>query len=218
MPVTKIYTPIVISGIMVQADRFKSFVIRVRKKGSTELIINTEWQGKRLGNKWVIAPFVFSEAVKGEVYQYSIATLNTSGLVSAWSKWVSVTAGDNSFGATTWNNSIQETDHSLIVDIELQNPPRDFDRVELYERDTDSTVGSLGWLADYIFYKPGFTYMWTGSRLTTRYFFARAYDKSNNPSSLSSAISGQINVILPGDMDTIPPDNTTASLIMPGDL
>jgi len=289
MPDNVIYAPIVIQKLMSQAQDFKNFRIQVRKKGTTFVLDDSEIGGNLTKNKqWVSIPYVFEGAVKDSVYQFRVCQVTLNG-VSAWSLWYNKTAGDNTFGAVTWNNSIVETDHSLIVSIELQTVPSDFDYIEVYVRDTmvpdssssttytdtkvtDSSAWDLSnaqigdivhagtsygtitnvndgsnfvevgswtggtpangiianidhvdttqsseWEADERKEKAIFNYMWTGDRFVTKYFYVRAYDQSGNPSSLSSPVRGSINIILPGDMDTTPPDGTTVTLVMPGD-
>ena len=89
-----------------------------------------KWSKENLAGKKV-----YCDAIKDDVYQFRVLTVSKGG-ESAWSEWFDKTAGDNTFGDTTWNNSIIETDHSLIVSVELQTVPSDFDYIELYVRDT----------------------------------------------------------------------------------
>ncbi|HDQ15943.1 MAG TPA: hypothetical protein ENN45_02680 [Bacteroidetes bacterium] len=213
-----IYAPIIIQKLFSPAQKFKNFRIQIRKKGTTEILIDSVIGGKKYRNgSWYSVPFLFDSAIKDQVYQFRVK-VEVEGGESAWSRWYNKIAGDNTFGATTWNNSIIATDHSLIVTIELQTVPDDFDFIEIYERDNDSVVGSDSWEFDARYFKASFVHMWTGSRNDTKYFFARAYDKSGNPSELSTPVGGNINIILPGDMDTTPPDNTMVLLIMPGEI
>jgi hypothetical protein len=210
-----IYAPIVISGVVTKDQRFGVFQIQINEAKKNTVLVDEKVEGIKLkNNSWTNVPYVFKEAEKGKKYQVRIRIHSIDGDHSRWSNWQLITAGDNEFGTTTWNNSCTSTDHSLIVAVQLQNPPIDFQRVELYERDSDETEGSEHWKPDYIYTKTEFTHFWTGDRSTTKYFFTRAYDISGNHSELSTEVHGQINIILPGDMDTVPPENSIAELIL----
>jgi len=205
-----IYAPMVISGLVTSEQKFKVFRLQIRRLDNKEIVVDVECGGKRMLNgAWIIVPYIFNEAIKDVSYEHRVAVINTVGSIGEWSEWIPRVAGDNEYGEALWNNSKEETDHSIIVHCEHTNPPIDLDRIEVYEKDSSSIIDNHIWEADAIYYKPQFTHIWAGERSEdNKYFFMRAYDKSGNMSALSEPVYGKIRVILPGDMDEDPPDST----------
>ncbi|MFA7709473.1 MAG: hypothetical protein WCY30_00035 [Candidatus Neomarinimicrobiota bacterium] len=216
-----IYAPLVVSGIITKSTNFKEFRIQIKYTANSNIIKDVRCEGVHLKDgSYIIVPYTYSAAIKGRSYEFRVSVIGLDGSESTFSRWIEQTAGDNEFGAISWDNSIEATDHSLIVTVNLVDSPPDFQRIEVYERDSDEDYDAGDWHPDYVYTKTSFQHPWVGKRFDeegdpiVKYFFFRAYDRSGNPSELSEPQSGSINIILPGDMDTIPPDNTIGLLIL----
>lgn len=213
--IENVYAPLVVQGIKTFDQDFRKFLIQIRLKGTIPLLVDVEIGGHKNGLTWVSDPFIFPEAVKDNVYQIRTATKDNEGNTSAFSSWVNETAGDASFGSGhSWTNSLTSKSTCIDVSIQLNTPPQDFERIEVYVRDASGTIGHTSWIPDFVMYELSFEYPWVGTRGATKYFYAKAFDKSGNVSAIDYVGSGAITVVLPGDMDPDPPtlSTVTASL------
>jgi hypothetical protein len=194
-----------------------AFIIQIRKKGTTTLLADVEVGAVKRGLQWSSLPYIFEESIKTFTYQVRTATKDINGNASVFSNWVNETAGDNSFGtAHSWTtpvaSSISSLSTSLLIGIELNVPPIDFQRIEIYVRSTQTTAGHPSWEPDIIRTETSFDYPWVGTRNSTRYVYAKAFDKSGNESAIVEIGSGSIVSILPGDMDEDPPTLSTVTV------
>jgi len=213
--IENVYAPLVIQGIETFDQDFRKFLIQIRLKGTTLLLVDVEVGGHKKGLKWISDPYIFPEAIKDSVYQIRSATKDNEGNTSVFSAWVDETAGDATFGSGhSWTNSLSSKSTSIVVTVLLSDPPQDFERIEVYVRDASGTTGNANWVPDFVMTELSFDYPWVGTRGATKYFYAKAFDKSGNASAIDYIGSGAITVVLPGDMDPDPPtlSTVTASL------
>ena len=211
--VLNVYAPLVVQGIKTFDQDFRKFLVQIRLKGTTQLLVNVEIGGHKNGLTWVSDPYIFPEAVKDSIYQIRTATKDNESNTSVYSSWVNETAGDASFGSGhSWTNSLTSRSTCIDVSIQLNTPPKDFERIEIYVRDASGTTGHTSWIPDFVrMHELSFEYPWVGTRGVTKYFYAKAFDKSGNPSEIDSVGNGVITVVLPGDMDPDPPTLSTVS-------
>ena len=219
---TTIYSPLVISGLFSFEQDLSKFVIQVRKKGTGLLLADVEVGATRAGLQWRNDPYVFKDSIKDTVYQIRTAVRDYNGTVSAFSNWVNETAGDNSFGSGHgWTiDEFTTTPRSTCIDLTviLTAPPIDFDRTELYVRTEAGTTGHESWEPVFIKTELSFEYPWVGERSVNRWFYAKAFDASGNPSAIvflgtaAQLASGvQITLVGDADFDTTPPTASNVS-------
>lgn len=215
MPVTRtVFSPLVVDKITSQDQDLIAFMIQIKKKGTNNLLVDYQAGALKNGIGWVIDPYTFDDAIKGQIYQLRFATKNSQGKISPFSKWINKTAGDISFGTGyTWNNAVSARSTCIDLSITLNDAPSDFERIEIYARTVSGTTGHLDWEPVFELDAVSFDYPWVGERLSDRWFYIKAFDTSGNYSSIVEIGSGpyQIAIVLPGDQDITPPEDSTVT-------